>query len=217
MDARPTRGIAWSKDDPLGAEFVEVRLGTDDLVARGVAIGSAPVPYRLDYELETVARFVTARFVVTVRGDGWMRTLDLVRAPSGVWKEKALDGGDRPAPLPGVSTDVGALFGALDVDLGLSPFFNTMPVLRHGLLRQRGAVDFVMAWVSVPDLTVHRSLQRYSLVRELGDGRNVVLFESLGGDGFAAEVEYDAEGLVLDYPSIATRIRGPGWVDRATL
>jgi hypothetical protein len=206
MDAPPTRGIAWSKEDPLGAEFVEVRLGPDDLVARGVAIGSAPVPYRLDYELETVARFVTARFVVTVRGDGWTRTLDLVRAPSGVWKETALDGGDRPVPLSRVPTDVGALAGALDVDLGLSPFFNTMPVLRHGLLRQRGAIDFVMAWVSVPDLAVHRSLQRYSLVEELGDGRSIVLFESLGGDAFAAEIEYDAEGLVLDYPSIATRI-----------
>jgi uncharacterized protein len=207
MNARPTRGIAWSKDDPLGAEFVEVRLGPDDLVARGVAIGSAPVPYRLDYELETAARFVTARFAATVCGNGWTRTLDLVRDPSGVWKETARDGGDRPAPVSRVSTDVGALAGALDVDLGLSPFFNTMPVLRHGLLRQRGAIDFVMAWVSVPDLAVHRSLQRYSLVEELDDGRSVVLFESLGGDGFAAEIEYDAEGLVLDYPSVATRIR----------
>lgn len=207
MDPRPTRRIAWSKDDPLGTEFVEVRLGPDDLAARGVAIGSAPVPYRLDYELETVARFVTARFAATVRGDGWMRSLDLVRDPSGAWKETAQEVGDRPAPLSRASTDVGALAGALDVDLGLSPFFNTMPVLRHGLLRQRGAVDFVMAWVSVPDLAVHRSLQRYSLVEELGDGRSVLLFESLGGDGFAAEVEYDAQGFVLDYPSIATRIR----------
>jgi hypothetical protein len=207
MDAHPPRGIAWSKDDPLGAEFVEFRMGPDDLVARGVAIGSAPVPYRLDYELETVARFVTARFVATTRGDGWFRTLDLVRDPSGVWKETTQEGGDPPAALSRAPTDVVALAGALDVDLGLSPFFNTMPVLRHGLLRQRGAVDFVMAWVSVPDLAVHRSLQRYSLVEELGDGRSVVLFESLGGDGFAAEVEYDAQGFVLDYPSIATRIR----------
>jgi hypothetical protein len=207
MDARSTRGIAWSKDDPHGAEFVEVRLGSDVLVARGVAIGSAPVPYRLDYELETVAGFVTARFVATARGDGWVRTLELVRDPSGVWRETAKDGGDPPAPLSRASTDVDALVGALDVDLGLSPLFNTMPVLRHGLLRQRGAVDFVMAWVSVPDLGVHRSLQRYSLVEELGDGRSVVLFESLGGDGFAAEIEYDAQGFVLDYPSIARRIR----------
>jgi uncharacterized protein len=207
MDPRLARAVAWSKDDPLGAEFVEVRLGTDDLVARGVAIGSAPVPYRLDYALETVARFVTARFVVTVRGAGWVRTLDLVRDASGVWQETARDEGDGPVPLSRASTDVGSLAGALDVDVGLSPFFNTMPVLRHELLRQRGAVDFVMAWVSVPDLAVHRSLQRYSLVKELGDGRSMVLFESLDGDDFAAEIEYDAQGFVVDYPGIASRIR----------
>ena len=39
---------------------------------------------------------------------------------------------------------------------------NTMPVLRAGLLEAAAQPhDFVMAWVAVPDITVHRSEQRY--------------------------------------------------------
>jgi hypothetical protein len=65
----------------------EVEIEQDRLAARGVAIGSSPVPYRLDYNLETGPAFVTERLAVTVRGDGWMRSLDLRRSPSGVWQE----------------------------------------------------------------------------------------------------------------------------------
>jgi hypothetical protein len=94
---------------------------------------------------------------------------------------------------------------ALDVDLGLSPLFNTMPLLRHSL-DQGGTHDFVMAWVSVPDLSVHRSPQRYTFVR--ADERGVVVrFESLLEDGFTADIVYDREGIVVDYPGIATRLR----------
>jgi uncharacterized protein len=81
-----------------------------------------------------------------------------------------------------------------------------MPVLRHGLHRSGGSVDFVMAWVSVPDLAVHRSPQRYSFVRAIDDQRSVVRFESTSGDGFVADIVYDAAGLVVEYPGIGTRM-----------
>ena len=51
-----------------------------------------------------------------------------------------------------------------------------MPVRRHRLHEQPGAVDFAMAWVSLPDLKVHRSEQRYE---HLAPGR--VRFSSEGG------------------------------------
>lgn len=200
-----SRSIAWSKADPFGAEFVEVRLGRDELSAAGVALGSAPVPYRLDYTFETTRAFVTARLRVTARGDRWVRALDLRRTDSGAWEATWEEDGVFPVG-PGETSEVAALSDALDVDLGLSPFFNTMPVLRHGLHRSGGSVDFVMAWVSVPDFAVHRSPQRYSFVRAIDDERSVVRFESTAGDGFAADVTYDAVGFVVDYPGIGTRM-----------
>jgi uncharacterized protein len=205
MDA--VRRAAWSRQGGFGAEFAEVRLGRDRMTAQGVAVGSTPFPYRLDYELESGTRWVTERLTVSVRAENFGRKLELSRSAGGGWTEIVHDERSASMSVPRSPIDLAALADALDVDLALSPLTNSMPVLRHDLLRTKGPVDLVMAWVSVPDLAVHRSPQRYSLVRALGDGVAVVRFESLAGDWFAADVTFDADGLVLDYPGIATRLR----------
>ena len=195
--------VAWAKDDPLGVEFVEASVADTALSAVGVAVGSEPVPYRLDYVLETAADFVTTRFLVTTRGEGWRRTLDLRRAADGEWSARTTADGGLAMPLPGVETP--SLAGAVDVDLGLSPLTNTMPVLRGGLFDRAGSEDFLMAWVSVPDLTVTPAPQRYTVLDPARSGDRLVRFESLDGD-FTAELTYDDHGFVLDYPGIAHRI-----------
>lgn len=96
------------------------------------------------------------------------------------------------------------LAGALDCDLGLSPLTNSMPVLRHRLHEGGGSVEFLMAWVSVPDLAVHRSRQRYTFVRRDAAAR-IVRFESLDAT-FVADVAFDDAGVVIDYPGLARRI-----------
>lgn len=186
---------------------METNIGRDRIDARGVAVGSTPFPYRLDYELESADRFVASRLALSVRADGFVRRLDLRRSRGGVWTDTVEDEGLAPIPLPRPPTDASALSDALDIDLEFSPLFNSTPVLRHDILRKPGTFDFVMAWVSVPDLAVHRSPQRYSLVRAFDGGAAVVRFESLAGDGFVADITLDADGLVIDYPGIAERMR----------
>jgi hypothetical protein len=39
-----SRSVAWSKQNPFGAEHASVELGPETLCARGVAIGSDPEP-----------------------------------------------------------------------------------------------------------------------------------------------------------------------------
>jgi uncharacterized protein len=160
------------------------------------------VPYRLDYTLETGAGFVTSRLLVRTCGEGWVRTLDLRRSSSGSWTATAKAEGEAPLSPPG--GDVAPLAGALDCDLGLSPLTNSMPVLRHALLQGGGPVDFRMAWISVPDLGVHPSWQRYTFVRgRLED--SVIRYEATDGD-FAAELTFDRDGIVVDYPRIGRRL-----------
>ena len=82
----------------------------------------------------------------------------------------------------------------------VTPLTNLMPIRRHALHERDEAHDFAMAWVSVPDLGIHRSPQRYEHGRS-----GVVRFVSLDSD-FTAELELDADGFVVRYPRLAERV-----------
>jgi hypothetical protein len=83
-------------------------------------------------------------------------------------------------------------------DLGLSPLFNSLPVLRDNLLQTQGHRDYSMLWVSVPELTVERSQQTYTPL-----GANRIRFSA---GSFSTEVLFDDEGFVVDYPGLAFRV-----------
>jgi uncharacterized protein len=181
------RLVVWWGLDGWRAEAAHVELGEGRLSAHGTQIGADPEPYQLLYRLETGDGWVTRVLVVEVTFGGASRTLELERADDGSWTANG-------EPLPDVEA-------ALDCDLGLCPLTNTMPVLRHRLL-EPGAQphDFVMAWVAVPDLSVHRSEQRYepidrSTVRYVGKHRD-----------FVGELTFDDDGLVVRYPQLAERV-----------
>ncbi len=196
-----SRAIAWIKENGNGAEFADVLIAHKRLTATGLAIGTTPIGYRLDYKLETDYGFTTLGLLVTARGSGWRRQLDLRRNRRGKWSVGTKSEGATTLPAPGGDTSV--ISEALDCDLALSPLTNSMPVLRHGLLDGGGPVDFLMAWVSVPDLSVHPSRQRYTFMRKSGEV-SVVRYES-GSRDFVAELTFDADGLVIDYPGIGRR------------
>ena len=89
------------------------------------------------------------------------------------------------------------LDGADFFDLGWSPLFNSLPVVRDRLLEPGPPHDYLMRWVDVPSLEVSMSEQRYE---PLGDG--VVRFRA--GD-FVSDITFDAEGFVVNYPGIGAR------------
>jgi len=60
-------------------------LSSNRLTVEGVAIGSVPVPYRLDYALATVAGFIATQVELSARGDGRQRSLTLTRLSSRGW------------------------------------------------------------------------------------------------------------------------------------
>jgi len=204
------RAVAWVKDDPFGVEFAEIDIADEHMSARGVAIGTAPLPYRLDYKLETQMGFATARLRVTSRGEGWHRELDLRRDADGVWSVAAAEEGH--LDLPSAGGDAAQLVGAFDCDLGLSPVTNMMPILRHDLLHAGGPIELIMAWVAVPALAVQPDGQRYLHVHSAAD-HHVIRYEAINGS-LAADITVDADSVVIDYPAIARQLfsidRSPG-------
>ncbi|MDQ6914309.1 MAG: putative glycolipid-binding domain-containing protein [Actinomycetota bacterium] len=192
--------LLWRGLDGFGAEACELDLQDDRLRARGTQLGADPVAYRLDYELETARGFATARLRAESRGGGWRRRLELCRDADGLWSFDAESDGE--VELPPIGADLEGFGEAVDCDLGRSPVTNTLPVLRAGLLEPGAAPrDFVMAWVSVPDLAVHRSEQRYEPVSS-GAGGHIVRYVGRHRD-FVGELRFDRQGVVLHYPELA--------------
>lgn len=166
-----TFALIWALPAEHRREVAWIELGDDaTLAARGRQWCGGEAPYELRYELETSPGYVTERLHVSVAEGA---ELTLVR-------------GESPE-----------LEGVLDCDLGFSPLTNAMPVLRHGLHEGGEARAIDVAWVSVPDLAVHRDHQIYE---PLGDGR--LRFRSPEAD-FERIVELAPTGFVHDYPDIA--------------
>ena len=194
-------------DDPDRLDTATINLETGRLTAHGT---SRTADYAVSWALATKPGWVTQRLTVTVHGQGWSRHLALVRSDDGTWSSATHSSGDTRLPAPGI-TDPDGLAGALDCDLGLCPVTNTMPILRLNLVSGAAApVDetaLTMAWVEVPSLRVVPITQVYSHVRAArGDSPAMVLYSS-GNGGFTAELTVDDDGVVIDYPGLAKRIR----------
>jgi hypothetical protein len=109
-----------------------------------------------------------------------------------------LDGARLDLEVVGHGRKVVDLADADFFDVFASPFFNSLPAMRDGLLDAGQAHDYVMRFVQVPGLEVVRSEQRYE-----PRGSRVVRYSS---GSFAADIEFDAEGFVTRYEGFLERL-----------
>jgi hypothetical protein len=89
--------------------------------------------------------------------------------------------------------------GCIDVDLGIGASTNTLAIRRLGLVVGQAA-EIDAAWVRFPDLQLARLPQRYTRL-----AKDRYRYESLDS-GFAAELEVDDLGLVIQYPQWCERV-----------
>ena len=164
------RPIAWAGIRVPRFELAFVDLGGEGLSARGTQLGTT---YRLAYEVVTDASFVTERFIAECETREGSKRIELRRGSE-------------------LSPEV------LDVDLGYSPLFNTLPVLRDRLLEGGPTREYTMAFVDVPALDVSPSQQEYTPVEH-----GVVRYRA---GTFAADLVFDRDGFVRDYPQLARRL-----------
>ena len=157
--------------------------------------------YAARWELTTDPHWITREITVEVAGNGWGRTLRLVRRRNGQWRDKVTTSGTQPSGLasPGIAPDAD-LSAALDCDLDQCPLTCTMPIRRLGLLE--GAVpstNLIVARVKLPSLRVTASEQHYASI----DAHCVTHGVDAGAD---VVVGVDARAVVTDYPQVARRV-----------
>jgi uncharacterized protein len=145
--------------------------------------GQGPVEAR--YEVACNTDWRTRSVFASLRQTGGGRAVRLA-VDGGRW---LVDGRHDPA-----------LDGCLDVDLSWSPLTNTLPIRRLALPVGQASGPLTMAWVRFPALTVEPLPQRYDRL-----AADRYRYSSRGGE-FTAEIEVDAEGLVVKYQGAWERL-----------
>lgn len=175
----------WQGWAGTGLQHLVLREGRDEIVAQAAVVGD-----------EEGARF-GARFRIACDPAWRVRRVEVeaVGGPSvvltadgaGHWR----DGAGAPRP---------ELEGAIDVDLPMTPFTNTLPIRRLDL-RAGESADLRVVYIVMPQGSITVSPQRYTCL----EPRRRYRYGSLDAD-FVAEIEVDADGLVVTYPDLFRRV-----------
>lgn len=147
----------------------------------GMTAFEADAPFRVRYRIECDGAWRVRVVHATASGG---RTLELAADGFGHWH-------DRPD-----------LDGAIDVDIAASGFTNTLTIRRLALA-PGASRDERVVYVNVPTLAVEPVVQRYTRL----DATHY-RYENLTTP-YVNDIEVDADGLVVDYPGLLTRLR-PG-------
>lgn len=190
------REVEWTPATGLGAERLRLRARRDIHAAGRVAGITDGREFRLSYTISCDAfwrvRRVRARLLSGARTE-----LDLRSDSHGSWSDGSLN------PLP-------QLDGCIDVDISVTPFTNTLPIRRLAL-RPGESAEVALVFIDVPAMTIQPVRQRYTCLERHATAGALYRFDSLPydalPDGFTAILPVDADGIVLDYPGLFTRLR----------
>jgi hypothetical protein len=156
-------------------------IAVESVVVAGAENQRVGVSYALQCDADWRVRWVH----ISVIGEG--REIELVSDGTGNWTDVA------GCALPGLE-------GAVDIDLTITPFTNTLPIRRLNLKAgEKAEID--VAYVTFPDLTLTRERQIYTCVAPLERYR----FETADG-AFIRDIDVDDAGLVVTYPGLFQRV-----------
>ena len=176
----------WEEWSGRGLQHLVLTEHADGIVAEAVCIVSEEGPFAARYRIqcdrgwrcrELDVEIIAAARTLRLRGDG-----------RGHWTD------EHGAPLT-------ALDGAIDVDLPITPFTNTLPIRRLALAPGASA-EIDVVYVRTPGLSVEVDRQRYTCLEPMRRYR----YEAVDGT-FEADIDVDAHGLVVVYPGLFRRKR----------
>lgn len=182
--------VRWQAWNGGGLEHCVARESQDGLVLSGAVVGARGTEYGAFYDVRTDALFRTREVRVTYAAGP---SLHVEADGEGTWRD-VLAG----VPLPELS-------GCIDVDIGVTPATNTLPIKRLNLAGDQSC-DILAAYVPLPSQIGDRftptcAEQRYTCIEPGRKYRYEGLFRN-----FAAVLEVDTNGLVLDYPETFHRL-----------
>jgi hypothetical protein len=171
------RTLIWTSHFQFSTERVIVEQNAGGWSVRSTAIAVFDdLPAMVTYSIECGLAWATRDVFVAIEHGSRSGSIAL-SATSDRW---TVDGAPR-----------NDLDGCIDIDLGITPFTNTLPIRRLDLAIGASAPASA-AWVRFPDLEVERLDQTYARL-----GEHLYRYES--SSGFTADLTVDDFGIVREY------------------
>lgn len=185
MEMERTIVARWREWSGNGIEHLVLRERMDGIVAEGVIAATVDahhfaVSYRIECDAQWRVKTTYARVI------GADAAIDLTSDGAGNWQNAS------GLPLP-------ELDGAIDVDLSITPFTNTLPIRRLSLTEGQHA-EIRVVYLRFPDLSLTIDRQRYTCLK-----RGQYRYESLDTE-FTRDIDVDTDGLIVTYPGLFRRV-----------
>lgn len=176
----------WQDWRGTGIEHLVLREEPNQIVAEAAVVGSVDdMAFAARYQIRCDASWRVKK--VEIADIGSDLTTELTSDGAGNWVDRSA------AAMP-------QLRGAIDLDISITPFTNTLAIQRLNLRTGRSE-EILAVYIRVPGLTITTDRQRYTC---LAAGRRY-RYESVDSD-FTREIEVDGHGLVVTYPDLFRRV-----------
>lgn len=181
------QSLLWNRHDLPSLEHGRLYRHHDGFTLTGTVVASLEGrTLHCSYEVETTSCWETRKVRITLSSGTEEQSLHLERDDEGRWWN-----GD---------TELTAFAGMTDIDLGITPSTNTLPIRRLQLEPGESAT-MTAVWIQFPSLTVAPLPQRYTRT-----GECAYRYESNHG-AYQADLGVDDHGLVTTYADVWSRTR----------
>ncbi|HEV3425507.1 MAG TPA: putative glycolipid-binding domain-containing protein [Paraburkholderia sp.] len=179
------REVRWASEEDDGIEHLVFDARDDGFFVESAVVGQRyGKGYGLYYRMRCDPRWRATHAFLKIMG---ARELELHGDGEGNWRD-------------GHGLVLSAIEGCIDIDIAATPFTNTLPIRRLQLTEgERRPIP--MAYISTPDLQVTRVEQAYTCIELNREYRYEGIFRN-----FTADLKIDDDGLVIDYPTLFTRL-----------
>lgn len=184
MNEMTSRIARWQNWEGDGFEHLALLEEPNGIVAEAAIVATVESEaFAIRYRIECDASWRVRRASISRIGDD--KPIELTADGAGSWR----DGNGIALPQ---------LAGAIDIDISVTPFTNTLP-LRRLRLGQGQSSEILVVYVPVPSLAMTTDRQRYTRL-----GKHRYRYESVDSD-FTRDIEVDDSGLVTVYPGLFRR------------
>ena len=174
----------WQDWSGTGLEHMVLKEEPHGIVAESAIVASVDSEaLGVRYRIQCDSKWRVRKAEIARVGDD--RAVELASDGAGNW-------------LDGNGIAQAQLLGAIDIDISVTPFTNTLPI-RRLQLKQGQSAEILVVYILLPHLEVLTDRQRYTRLDE-----GLYRYESVDSD-FTRDIEVDAHGLVTTYPGLFRR------------